>query len=185
MNTAIATLLQLTATFLMGVQSNQNISLAAQKNAVAFGSHVVQLATQDLANVSFPVPQDSSIYPNIADLQNAPYKNAAGQWVPLGRGVTLVSSSTSFGDLNGDGFDDAAALVQRSLPDGSTDFALAAFIYQGGILFNVADAPLGTSVQIYSHSIENGQLVVDMQVDGQAHSVRNYELLGNAFNQAN
>ena len=61
MNTAIATLLQLTATFLMGVQSNQNISLAAQKNAVAFGSHVVQLATQDLANVSFPVPQDSSI----------------------------------------------------------------------------------------------------------------------------
>jgi hypothetical protein len=183
MNTAIAGLLQVTAALLLGVQHNPNISLAAQKQAVLVGGQVVQISTQALANINFPVPQDSSIWPNIADLQNAPYLNASGQWVQLGQGVKLVSSSTSFGDLNNDGFDDAAALVERSLPDGSSDFALAAFVYQGGILFNVADAPLGTSVQVYDHSIQNGQLVIDMQAGGQTRAVRHYTLLGNALSE--
>jgi hypothetical protein len=183
MNTAIAALLQITATFLLGVQRNPSVSLAVQRQAVSVGSRVVQLSTQDLASISFAVPQDNSAWPNIVDLQNAPYLNAEGQWVRLGQGVQLISSSTSFGDLNGDGLDDAAALVKRSLPDGSSDFALAAFLNQGGILFNIADAPLGNTVQIFNHSIQDGELIVDVQVDGQARAVRHYELLGNAFGE--
>ena len=185
MNTAIAALLQVTAMFLLGVQHNPNASLAAQQQAVSVGNQVVQMSTQALANISFPVPQNDNAAPNIKDLQNAPYLAASGKWVRLGQGVTLVSSSTSFGDLNGDGFDDAAVLVQRSLPDGSSDFALAALINQGGILFNIADAPLGTSVQIFSHTIQSGEFVVDMQVKGRTRSVRHYDLLGNVFSAAN
>jgi hypothetical protein len=184
MNTAIAALLQVTAMFLLGVQRNPSVSLAAQQQAVSVGGRVVQISTQALANISFPVPQNDGAAPTIKDLQNAPYLSASGKWVQWGRGVAPVSSSTSFGDLNGDGFDDAAILVRRSLPDGSSDFALAALVNQNGILFNVADAPLGSSVQIYSHTIQNGELVVDMQEDGSARAVRHYDLLGNVFSEA-
>jgi hypothetical protein len=181
MSTAIAALLQITATFLLGIQRNPSASLAAQKQAVLAGSQVVQVATQDLANINFPVPQNDSIWPNVKDLENAPYLNVSGQWIRLGQGVQLISSSTSFGDLNGDGLDDAVAVVQRSLPNGSMDFALAAFINQNGILFNIADAPLGTSVQVYSHSIQNSESAIDMKADGQTRAVRHYGLLGNDF----
>ncbi len=182
---AIATLLQITATFLLGVQHNPSASFAAQQQAVLVGSRVVQLSTQDLANIGFVVPQDNSAWPNITDLQNAPYLNAEGRWVQLGQGVQLISSSTSFGDLNDDGLDDAVALVKRSLPDGSSDFALAAFLNQGGILFNIADAPLGTGVQVYNHSIQNGESVMDLQVGSQARAMRHYDLLGNVFSEEN
>jgi hypothetical protein len=184
MNTAIATLLQLTASLLMGVQHDPRISAAASQQAIQTGSQVVQLADQALANIPFPVPQNDSIWPNVKDLQNAPYLDASGHWVPFGQGVQPISSSISFGDMNGDGTDDAALVVQQTASSGVSGYVLAVMLNQGGILFNIADAPLGSvAPTIYSHAISNGTLVMDMEANGAPRSVVHYVLLGNQIDK--
>lgn len=177
---SIATLLQLATSLLMGARANPSMPLAAQQQIVAAASQTVQLSTQALAFaqgwVTFPVPQNASRWPTAAELQVAPYLDARGGYAQLGAlgsggaSVRLDASTISFGDLNGDGYDDAMVVVQRTKFDGSTSLDLAAMLNQGGILFNIADTPLGNNPLI-SHQIQNGEFVVN--------SSSHYMLLGN------
>lgn len=181
MNTVVASLLQITAAFLMGVQHNPQATLTTQEQAVLTASHVVQLSEQAIADIPFNVPQNDSNWPNIHDVDNAPYLNSQGNFVQLGQGVDLISSNISFGDINGDGVDDAVVLVRQYSPVGTPSYALAALINQGGILFNIADAPLGSTTTIYDHQIANGVLTIDLQTATQPRETLHYTLLGNDF----
>jgi hypothetical protein len=183
-STTIATFLQLIASLLISVQHNPALPPSTVEAAIGVGSRGVQLSTQALAKIPFPVPQNDSIWPNAADLAQAPYLDAQGNYAPLGPGLQLLTGDASFGDLNGDGLDDAAALVARTSADGATTISLAMMLDQGGILFNIADVPLGKTVQVYSHHVVSGAAVIDMQIDGEPRTTASYELLGNAIIKA-
>ena len=182
MNTStIVTLLQVTASLLSFAHGNAALPASTTARIAAIGNQAVQLVDQQMAVIPFSVVQDNSIYPNANDLLNAPYLNAAGEYAPLNnQTVQLDQSSISFGDLNGDGLDDAAAIVYRSAtPGGSAQAALAFFLNQNGIMFNIADRTLGASTTVYSHNITNGELVIDMQVAGEPRGTFTYSLVGN------
>lgn len=177
----IATLLQLMGTLLLGVQNNPNASQAAMQQAITTGSRAVQLVvqTEAMPTIGFPIPKNSTIWPNIEDLRNAPYLDSNGHYTPDGTGVSLVETDTSFGDMNLDGFDDAAVVVQTTDNAGNTSFALAAMLNQGGIMFNIGDLPLGKNVQVFSHHVvQGGSLVMDMQIDNLPRATYQYQLVG-------
>ena len=116
------------------------------------------------------MPQNDSAWPNAKDLKNAPYIDASGHWARLGKTVELLDGNTSFGDLNRDGMDDAAVIVNRPLSNGTPNYFLAAMLNQNGIMFNIADFSLGTSINITSHSVTGGIILLNGD---------HYELLGN------
>ncbi len=168
MISTVALLLQLAASLLTGAKNNPSPQI------VAVAAQTIQLSTQALAfaqgQINFPVPQNASIWPTVAELQVAPYVDARGGYVQLGAGVQLDSATVSFGDLNGDGYDDAMVIVKRMKANGSTESDLAAMLNQGGIMFNIADTPLGDNVHVESHHIKNGEFILN---------TNHYVLLGN------
>lgn len=168
---SLLALLQATASLLAFVQSPA-VMPAFSQQAVHFGSQAVQIVTQAASPITFQVPQNDSIWPNMKDLANAPYRDASGHWVRLGATAQIVQEYTSFGDLNHDGLDDAAVIVNRPSSSGTPNYFLAAMLNQGGILFNIADFPLGPNLNISSHSITGGSILLNGAP---------YELLGNAI----
>ena len=150
---------------------NHTLPPEVLQSTVNLGSNTVQLVTQAAAPIDFPVPQNDSIWPNAKDLLRAPYLNAPGHWSPLGSAVQLMQADTSFGDLNQDGLDDAAVIVDRPSA-GAAHYYLAAMLNQGGILFNIADYPLGSSLTVATHTISNGVAWVNGT---------GYRLLGNTL----
>ena len=181
MNTAIALLLQAATSLLMNIGQNASMPYAVRAQAVLVAEHAIQISTQAGAapSIGFSVPKNTSIWPTIGDLAQTAYRATDGSWMRLGQNVQLVSPSVSFGDINSDGVDDAAVVVEQIAADGSARYALAAMLNQDDILFNIADMPLGASVEVYSHAIENNQIVVDMKVGDAARASYRYELLGN------
>ncbi len=180
---AIATLLQLAASLLTGVRNDTHLSPAAAQQTIAVASRAIQFSAQAeaMSKINFPTVQNNGIWPNIADLYNAPYLGANGKYVPLApaAGVSLIAEDTSFGDINGDGLDDAAAVVEMTDNNGSTTFALAAMLNQGGIMFNIADFPLGSAAQIYSHHIApGGDIILNGQFGTASAQTSTYELFG-------
>ena len=181
MNTAIALLLQAATSLLIGIGQNANFPYAVRERAVITAEHAVQISTQAEAmpSIGFSVPKNTSIWPTTSDLMQAPYRSADGSWVPLGNSVQLMAPSTSFGDINSDGLDDAAVIVKQTTKDGSSRYALAAMLNQDNILFNVADLPLAPAVEIYSHNIQGNQISIDMKIGDTVRATYRYELLGN------
>lgn len=171
MTATILAMLQTVAALLAGAQA-PNTSLAAMQRAINDAEQTLQVIAQAEAKIPFSVKKNDGIWPNIQDLANSPYLDADGNYVPLGQGVKLVEADTSFGDLNADGLDDAAVIVDKPTPSGTPNYYLAAMLNQNGILFNIADLPLGTSTNIIAHSIKDGQIILDG-----AH----YELVGTAL----
>jgi hypothetical protein len=169
--TSLVSLLQAAASLLVLAQG-PTATTAFMQQAVSFGSHAVQIVTQAEAPIGFSVPQNDSVWPNAKDLMNAPYIDAAGHWSQLGKTVQLIPGDTSFGDLNHDGLDDAAVIVNRPSSDGTPNYFLAAMLNQNNIMFNIADFPLGTDINIASHSISGGMILL---------SNTSYELLGNTI----
>ena len=170
--TTIAGLLHAALLLLSGVKSAGNaVAPAAAQKAVYFAGNAVQLAAQAEAPVGFAVAQNDGVWPNMKDLTDAPYRNASGKWVRIGDGVQLIEGGTSFGDLNHDGRDDAAVIVEKAMPGGAQEHFLAAMLDQGGIMFDVAETPLGgASFAVLSHGISGGVATINGS---------RYELVGN------
>jgi hypothetical protein len=179
--TTIALLLQITSSLLSGAHNNAAMSATTTAQVVALGNRTVQIAAQAIAPVNFAVPANNSIWPNVNDLLAAPYLDAHGNYVQEGSSAKLDQGSISFGDLNNDGLDDAAAIVTRPAPGDATESVLAMFINQNNIMFNIADLSLGTApVTIYSHHVVSGGLLtIDMQAAGGMRATTTYQLLGN------
>ncbi|HUC31328.1 MAG TPA: hypothetical protein VMR99_01405 [Candidatus Paceibacterota bacterium] len=182
MNTSILALLQITAALLTGIQNNSRVPSSTAQQVVTMASQVVQMSTQATAVIPFSVPQDNSIYPGYDDLLHSPYLDVSGKYVQLGSTVQLEGQYLSFGDLNGDGVDDAGVVVMRTAADGTATYALAAMLNQGGILFNIADYLLGNTLPIInSHNIVSGELIMNMQTGDAPAVTSTYQLLGNQF----
>ncbi len=189
MNASIVALLQITAALLTGIQGNAAVPSSTAQQVVTMASHVVQVSTQATAVIPFTVPPDPSIYPSYDDLVNAPYLDTSGTYVQLGASSTvkLEDDYISFGDMNGDGFDDAGVVLKRFAPDGSVSYALGAMLNQDGIMFNIADYPLGSTLPaIQSHMIAaGGDYVLNMQFSGMPAATFTYQLVGNQLLKVN
>jgi hypothetical protein len=190
MNTSIVALLQIAAALLTGVQNNPAIPSSTAQSVVTLASHVVQLSTQATAHVPFTVPPDPSIYPQYNDLVVSPYLAVSGTYVQLGTTsvVKLENYYISFGDMNNDGLDDAGVVLKRFAPDGSVTYALGAMLNQGGILFNIADYPLGSTLPaiLSHHIVDNGDYVLSMQFSSSTPAVTStFMLLGNQLLKVN
>lgn len=74
--------------------------------------------------------------------------------------VTLIPF-TAFGDLNGDGIDDAALLLVESSGGSGSFFYLAAVINSKGMPENVATTLLGDRLSPESLAIEAGEVVLE------------------------
>jgi hypothetical protein len=82
--------------------------------------------------------------------------------------VVTLSDKMAFGDLNGDGEEDAAVVLVTD-PGGSGTFLyLAAVINQKGSPYNVASQLLGDRVKVKSLSIRSGEITVEMIKHGPA-----------------
>jgi hypothetical protein len=184
--TSVLVSLQMALTLLMGVQNNSHATNASAQQAIIVASQAVQQAVQ--YNVApmmsgFQTSKNNSIWPNITDLNNAVYMGPDGGYMRLSAGgpgsVQLVGEDTSFGDINGDGSDDAAVVVQRTHSNGNATLDLAIMLNQNGVMFNVADAQLGDNVQILSHHVvQGGDIVLNTQVGTNAAQTSTYKLLG-------
>ncbi|MCB0055055.1 MAG: hypothetical protein KDE24_36500, partial [Caldilinea sp.] len=79
--------------------------------------------------------------------------------------VTLIEP-TAFGDLNGDGIDDAAVLLASESGGSGTFIDLHAVLDEDGAPVDAASAFLGDRVQVNSLVIEDGVIVVELVTQG-------------------
>lgn len=180
MTPTILILLQTATALLAGLQSGPALPAKTQQQVINSAAQVVQLAVQSyVVTPDFQQAKNSDIWANYKDLLNSKYLNYAGNRVALGQGVELEDGSISFGDINGDNRDDAAVIAKQNMPDGSERSVLAAMINQGDIMFNVADEPLGTNVQIFDHRVlDQGKFKLELQMDNGPRETRYYKLTG-------
>jgi hypothetical protein len=76
--------------------------------------------------------------------------------------VVTLSDKMAFGDLNGDGKQDAAVILITDLGGSGTFLYLAAVIDQNGSPNNVASQLLGDRVKVKNLSISSGEISVEM-----------------------
>lgn len=80
--------------------------------------------------------------------------------------VVTLMEPTAFGDLNGDGLDDAAVLLASESGGSGTFVDLHAVLDENGAPVDVASIFLGDRVQVNSLAIEDGVITVDMLAHG-------------------
>jgi hypothetical protein len=80
--------------------------------------------------------------------------------------IVVYPDMYAFGDLNGDGVDDAALVLATSGGGSGTFISLEALLNDQGRPTHVASVPLGDRAQIQSVAIEAGEITVDMVTHG-------------------
>ena len=80
--------------------------------------------------------------------------------------IIELSDQYAIGDLNGDGTDDAVAILVADPGGSGTFYHLAAVINQNGTPKHTATEFLGDRVQLKSVSIESGEIAVEMTKHG-------------------
>jgi hypothetical protein len=120
------------------------------------------LTLEALQNASY-----QGIYDEAVQLTDGQYEGEP--FIPGGASrptVVLHPEVYAFGDLNGDGVDDAAVILIES-SGGSGNFRyLAAVINEDGIPVNVATQFVGDREQVQAISIEGNEITVDMVAHG-------------------
>jgi uncharacterized membrane protein len=113
-----------------------------------------------------------------------------GEYVDSDRRLKIrLADLHAFGDLDGDGSDDAAVVLVTDPGGSGTFFDLAVLSEKGGRPINVASRALGDRVDLRSLAIENGQIIVDMVTHGPTdpmccpslREIVGYELRGEAL----
>ncbi len=80
--------------------------------------------------------------------------------------VTLVDDLIAYGDLNGDGLNDAAVLLVENSGGSGVFTYVGAQLNQNGQPVDAGAVRLGDRVQIKSMAIQNGQVVLEMIIQG-------------------
>jgi len=80
--------------------------------------------------------------------------------------VIRMAEEHAFGDLNGDGIDDAAVVLVCDPGCGGTFFQLAIVLNQEGKPRHVGGALLGDRIKLHSVSIDSGQISVELTRHG-------------------
>jgi hypothetical protein len=140
------------------------------------------LSPQNLANATY-----QGIYEQPVTLVDGVYEGEpfveGGASRPT---VILIDTPIAYGDINGEGQEDAAVLLAENSGGSGTFVYLAAVVNQDGQPVNVATTLLGDRVQVESLKIENDQIVVEMVQAGpddpmccpSQRAVKTYELQG-------
>jgi hypothetical protein len=135
------------------------------------------LSLEMLKNFTYAVP-DFNID---AALQNGAFDNGEVR-------VQLVEPS-AFGDLNGDGLEDAVAVLIVDPSGTGTFFNLVALLNQNGAPVQAAFSYIGDRQGILNLEIINGQIKLDYVTQGpedplccaSEHMIRTYRLVGNTL----
>jgi len=117
------------------------------------------LTTQQLRNMQYTLP----FYQRTITLTNGTYQEGTGG---KGYSAKLLDNTVALGDLNDDGVADAVVAVVEN-GGGSGEFeSLVAVLDQAGNPAQAGVVQLGDRVQINSVAIQNGQIVLQMLVQG-------------------
>jgi hypothetical protein len=183
---------------LIGTLENGGVGLAPFHE---FEAEVPQQLKDDLAAIEqgliagtvstgWPIFRDSAALRLTEEaLRNTSYpvEYTAGGTAPLGEGVyeeeaapgsasvvrIQLSDSIAFGDLDGDGVQDAAVVLISETGGSGTFYDLVAVLDRNGQPFPVAMTNLGDRIELNGLSIEAGEIVVDMVTQGPNDAMAN------------
>ncbi|MCD6289750.1 MAG: META domain-containing protein [Anaerolineae bacterium] len=120
------------------------------------------LSWKTLANATY---QSGWSNAGVVTLKDGEYREPAAP----GSATELVVSLTDFyvfGDINGDGVDDAAVILVSDPGGSGTFYDLAVLLNKDGKLENVASKTLGDRIQVESMWLDAGDVVVQMLTHG-------------------
>ena len=141
------------------IRAGQKLWIPAQAQPVAAEA---DLTLEALQNASY-----QGIYDEPVQLTDGRYEGEP--FVPGGASrptVVLHPEVYAFGDLNGDGVDDAVViLIENSGGSGNFRY-LAAVINQDGAPVNIATQFVGDRVQVQAITIEDGEIMLNMVAHG-------------------
>jgi hypothetical protein len=151
-------------------------AVAADRPALPAGSVVT--AVESPASVPTAVAVAAPAELSIETLGNATYRGVLNEPVSLTGGryegqpfveggasrptVSLMTAPVAYGDLNGDGQNDAAVLLVSDSGGSGTFIYLAVVESRDGAPFNAATTLLGDRGQVRSLTIDGGRLVVNL-----------------------
>jgi hypothetical protein len=149
---------------------------------ISFGLCLMLFITATAAPFAAAAPPAQGKGLTLEDLLNAEYLSSMveGGRVPLSDGVYQAAASADtasdinvalgdmvvFGDIDGNGSQDAAALLISNAGGSGTFYDLAVVVDDQGTARNIAIKPLGDRVQVQSLSIRGDEIVVDMITHG-------------------
>lgn len=118
------------------------------------------LTVDDLKNADYQLPDIGQF-----KLDNGSFSKEAAPGSASKLTVTFLAQN-AFGDLNGDGVDDAAVILAYSGGGSGTFIYLVAVANQNGQPKQLAAESLGDRVKIESVAVKSGQAVVDLVAHG-------------------
>jgi hypothetical protein len=120
------------------------------------------LTSETLANAEYVLPDGSTVQLTDGVYQEKPDETAS----TFITNVSLLDDLTAYGDLNGDGVEDAAVIIVDA-PGGSGVFTyLAAVVDEDGSPANVDTVDLGDRTDITTVAVEDGAIRVDVVAHG-------------------
>ena len=119
------------------------------------------LSIESLQNATY-----QGIYPETVQLSNGRYEGEPFQEGGTSRPMVIFIEPTAFGDLDGDGVDDAAVLVVETSGGSGAFIYLAAMLNQDGEPYNQATLLLGDRVQVKALKIDAGEIQIEMLTHG-------------------
>ncbi len=121
-----------------------------------------QLTEDQLKNAAY-----SGIYEEPVTLTNGLYEGEPFVEGGAARpSVQFIDSSTVYGDLNGDGVDDAASLLVENSGGSGVFTYVGVQLNEGGQPVDAGTVWVGDRTQIKSMGIENGQIVMEVVTQG-------------------
>ncbi len=118
-------------------------------------SNITPLTEEMLKNASY-----QGIYDEAVQLTDGTYEGEPFVEGGASRPTVTFIGSSAFGDLNGDGVDDAATVLAESSGGSGTFMYLAAVVNDKGTPDNVSTISLGDRAQIKSISIDSGKITL-------------------------
>ena len=85
---------------------------------------------------------------------------------PIRPRLTFIAGYTAWGDLNGDGVEDAVTLLIENSGGSGVFYYMAAVINQNGQPVNVSTTLLGDRVNVQPFSLQNGEVTVKLITQG-------------------
>ena len=119
------------------------------------------LSVESLQNTTY-----QGIYPETVQLSDGRYEGEPFQEDGASRPMLIFIEPTAFGDLDGDGLEDAAVLLVETSGGSGAFIYLAAVLNQDGKPHNQATLLLGDRVQVDELTIETGEIQIKMLAHG-------------------
>ncbi len=178
MNSAFS-LLQTALVLLQTISANPTADVQMQQQAIATAANSIASAYQ-LAMVQGVLPKFArgNQYPTIEDVRTFAFVDSKGVRHTPGDGVArIVESSVSFGDINGDNFDDVAIVVHYA---SGGNYYLVPLINQVGALKQFGSVLLGKNIEVVRHEIDYATVTYVVRDASGERTVR-YKLSGSGL----